>query len=219
VGRPLCCTARRCIAVGMPVTRHSLHRSGREALPHPAPTWGLTANGSWGTAGAPANGLPYMRQRLGHARPALRPVRVTCRLFPLVTALPSPRSAARRGALFAGFCGVESEEVGQCPSLCPLAQTARAVFPPAAFLGCAFLASALHQPRHARSPAYAAKRRAQSACRRPAPPGMAPSLGPTRLEALDKPPVKPRAEPAHSRLALDGPPTPHARLAPVDPRL
>src|SRR5215510_12727991 len=46
-----------------------------------------------------------MRQRLGHAHPALRPVRVTCRLFPLVTALPSTRSAAHRGALFAGFCG------------------------------------------------------------------------------------------------------------------
>ena len=55
-----------------------------------------------------------MRQRLGHARPALRPVRVTCRMFPLVTALPSTRSAAHRGALFAGFFGVESEEVGQC---------------------------------------------------------------------------------------------------------
>jgi hypothetical protein len=50
-------------------------------------------------------GLPYMRQRLGHARPALRPVRVTCRMFPLVTALPSTRSAAHRGALFAGFFG------------------------------------------------------------------------------------------------------------------
>ena len=46
-----------------------------------------------------------MRQRLGHARPALRPVRVTCRMFPLVTALPSTRSAAHRGALFAGFFG------------------------------------------------------------------------------------------------------------------
>jgi hypothetical protein len=46
-----------------------------------------------------------MRQRLGHARPALRPVRVTCRMFPLVTALPSTHSAARRGTLFAGFFG------------------------------------------------------------------------------------------------------------------
>jgi hypothetical protein len=50
-------------------------------------------------------GWPYRRQRLGHARPALRPVRVTCRLFPLVTALPSTRSAALPGALFAGFFG------------------------------------------------------------------------------------------------------------------
>ena len=32
------------IAVGMPVTRHPLHRSGREALPHPAPTLGMTAS-------------------------------------------------------------------------------------------------------------------------------------------------------------------------------
>jgi len=28
----------------MPVTRHPLHRSGREALPHPAPTSGVTAS-------------------------------------------------------------------------------------------------------------------------------------------------------------------------------
>jgi hypothetical protein len=96
---------RRSIAVGMPVTRHPLHRSGREALPHPAPTLGMTANVPWATEGVPTTGLPYTRQRLGHARPALRPVRVTCRLFPLVTALPSTHSAAHRGALFAGFFG------------------------------------------------------------------------------------------------------------------
>jgi hypothetical protein len=65
----------------------------------------VTANIPWATEGSPTTGLPYMRQRLGHARPALRPVRVTCRLFLLVTALPSTRSAARRGALFAGFFG------------------------------------------------------------------------------------------------------------------
>src|SRR5215831_11578340 len=61
-------------------------------------------------------GWPYRRRRLGHARPALRPVRVTCRLFPLVTALPSTRSAARRGALFAGFCGtlLVSDGSGPC---------------------------------------------------------------------------------------------------------
>jgi hypothetical protein len=28
------------IAVGIPVTRYPLHRSGREVLPHPAPTLG-----------------------------------------------------------------------------------------------------------------------------------------------------------------------------------
>jgi hypothetical protein len=78
---------------------------GREALPHPAPTLGLTANVPWTTAGGPTTSWPYTRQRLGHAHPALRPVRVTCRLFPLVTALPSTRSAARLGALFAGFFG------------------------------------------------------------------------------------------------------------------
>ena len=98
----------------MPVTRHPLHRSGREALPHPAPTLGMTASCMRPPGGGPTTGWPYMRQRLGHARPALRPVRVTCRMFPLVTALPSTRSAAHRGALFAGFFGVESEEVGQC---------------------------------------------------------------------------------------------------------
>jgi len=104
------------IAVGMPVTRHPLHRSGREALPHPAPTSGLTANGPWATEGVLTTTLPYTRQRLGHARPALRPVRVTCRLFPLVTALPSTRSAARVGALFAGFFGTML--VSDCSSPC-----------------------------------------------------------------------------------------------------
>src|SRR5262245_2759172 len=89
----------------MPVTRHRLHRSGREALPHPAPTLGLTANVPWATERGSTTSLPYTRQRLGHARPALRPVRVTWRLLPLVTALPSTRSAARYGALFSGFFG------------------------------------------------------------------------------------------------------------------
>ena len=37
-------------------------------------------------------------------------------------------------ALFAGFIAVESGEVERTPCLCPLAQTARAVFPQAAFL-------------------------------------------------------------------------------------
>src|SRR4030095_2386990 len=57
------------------------------------------------TAGGPTTSRPYTRQRLGHAHPALRPVRVTCGMFPLVTALPSHRSAARTGALSAGFFG------------------------------------------------------------------------------------------------------------------
>jgi hypothetical protein len=59
----------------------------------------------WTTESGPMAGWPYMRRRLGHARPALRPVRVTWRLFPLVTVLPSTHSAARPGALFAGFFG------------------------------------------------------------------------------------------------------------------
>jgi hypothetical protein len=104
------------IAVGMPVPRHPLRRSGREARPHPVPTLGLTANVPWATEGGPTPSLPSTRQRLGHARSALRPVRVTCRMFPLVTALPSTRSAARLGALFAGFCGtmLVSDGSGPC---------------------------------------------------------------------------------------------------------
>jgi hypothetical protein len=104
------------IAVGMPVTRHPLHRSGREALPHPAPTLGNDGKHAVDHRGVPTARLPYMRQRLGHARPALRPVRVTCRLFPLVTALPSTHSAAHRDALFAGFFGtmLVSDGSGPC---------------------------------------------------------------------------------------------------------
>src|SRR5262252_7295560 len=64
--------------------------------------------------------------------------------FPLVSALGSTGSAvagsaadcstAGRATLFAGFAAVESGEVERTPCLCPLAQTARAVFPQAAFL-------------------------------------------------------------------------------------
>jgi len=43
-------------------------------------------------------------------------------------------STAECAALFAGFSAVESGEVERTPCLCPLAQTARAVFPQAAFL-------------------------------------------------------------------------------------
>src|SRR5262249_4773309 len=63
--------------------------------------------------------------------------------FPLVPALGSADSAAVGTAadcsaascstLFAGFIAVESGEVELVLCLCPLAQTARAVFPQAAF--------------------------------------------------------------------------------------
>src|SRR5262249_38035637 len=69
---------------------------------------------------------------------------ILCSLaFPLVSALRSTGSAAvastadcsaEWSALFAGFTAVESGEVERTPCLCPLAQTARAVFPQAAFL-------------------------------------------------------------------------------------
>src|SRR6266545_3334925 len=54
--------------------------------------------------------------------------------LPLAPPLPSITSAAARAALFGNFGGVESGEVEHTPCLCPLAQTARAVFPQAAFL-------------------------------------------------------------------------------------
>jgi hypothetical protein len=54
--------------------------------------------------------------------------------FPLAPALRSTGSAAVGTALFVGFPAVESGEVERTPCLCPLAQTARAVFPQAAFL-------------------------------------------------------------------------------------
>ena len=54
--------------------------------------------------------------------------------FPLASALCSTGSAAGCPALFVGFPAVESGEVGLSPCLRPLAQTARAVFPQAAFL-------------------------------------------------------------------------------------
>ena len=54
--------------------------------------------------------------------------------FPSVPTLRSTSSAADCSALFAGFAAVESGEVELAPCLRPLAQTARAVFPQAAFL-------------------------------------------------------------------------------------
>src|SRR5215831_2337825 len=56
--------------------------------------------------------------------------------FPLVSALGSAADCSTAGCatLFAGFAAVESGEVERTPCLCPLAQTARAVFPQAAFL-------------------------------------------------------------------------------------
>src|SRR3954452_19433369 len=67
------------------------------------------------------------------SRPCVRSV--LCRpAFLLVPPLPSADSAAACAALFAGFAGVESGGVGLTPCLRPLAQTARAVFPQAAFL-------------------------------------------------------------------------------------
>ena len=54
--------------------------------------------------------------------------------FPSAPALRSTGSADGCPSLFAGFAAVESEEVGLLPFLRPLAQTARAVFPQAAFL-------------------------------------------------------------------------------------
>ena len=55
-------------------------------------------------------------------------------VFPVVPALGSTPSATGGPALFGSFPAVESEEVGLSPFLRPLAQTARAVFPQAAFL-------------------------------------------------------------------------------------
>ena len=45
------------------------------------------------TTGVARRVLAVHASTLEHARPALRPVRVTCHMFPLVTALPSTRSA------------------------------------------------------------------------------------------------------------------------------
>jgi hypothetical protein len=52
--------------------------------------------------------------------------------WPPPLAPPAPRAGCP--ALFVGFPAVESGEVGLAPSLRPLTQTARAVFPQAAFL-------------------------------------------------------------------------------------
>src|SRR5215471_16135168 len=54
--------------------------------------------------------------------------------FPLAPALGSTASATGSPALFGGFTAVESGEVELSPCLRPLAQTARAVVPQAAFL-------------------------------------------------------------------------------------
>ena len=51
-----------------------------------------------------------------------------------IVAVDASVSVTSNSSQFAGVTGVESEEVGLSPFLRPLAQTARAVFPQAAFL-------------------------------------------------------------------------------------
>src|SRR5215470_9323818 len=51
------------------------------------------------------NRLPYTTQRLGHARPALRPVRVVWRPIPLGHRPSLPLLRRPSGALFARFFG------------------------------------------------------------------------------------------------------------------
>jgi len=71
----------------MLIAEHPLHRSGRAALPHPAPALGdeRQALGGPGMALLPVSHccLTYPLERAGHALPALRPVHVALGRVPL----------------------------------------------------------------------------------------------------------------------------------------
>ncbi len=101
------------VAVGTPVARRPPHRSGRAALPHPAPTLGDDAEASaWRTR----DSAPCAPARLC-VRSALR-----WREFPLAGPLPSTASAAGRPALFGGFPGTMGPSDFPRPSItgfCP----------------------------------------------------------------------------------------------------
>src|SRR2546428_5436355 len=67
------------VAVGTPVARRPPHRSGRAALPHPAPTLGDDAEPREKIPG----GLTYLLERAGRACPARCPERVALVQVPL----------------------------------------------------------------------------------------------------------------------------------------
>src|SRR5436309_461137 len=67
-----CCRVRDYVAVGTPVARRPPHRTGRAALPHPAPTLGDDAEPREKIPG----GLTYLLERALRTCPALCPERV-----------------------------------------------------------------------------------------------------------------------------------------------
>src|SRR6266571_2505666 len=73
----------RLIAVGMPVTRHPCTDPDVRHYPIRLLPWVRDGKLHWTTESNPTAGWPYMRLRLRHARPALRPVRVTWPPVPL----------------------------------------------------------------------------------------------------------------------------------------
>jgi hypothetical protein len=101
------------------------------------------------------------------------------------------------------------------PCLRPLDQTARAVFPQAAFLRCSSLESSGDETGNEVGQSHETELRNQSAGWIPAPHRLPPALGQERVEAVLEPPVQPVKEPSHIRLALEvSPPTDDG----IDPR-
>jgi len=102
------------------------------------------------------------------------------------------------------------------PCLRPLNQTARAVFPQAAFLCCSTLESSRDKTGNELGQSHQTELPDQPPGWLPAPPPMAPALRQTRLEAVLDPAVEPMEEPPHIRLAREGPPPPYDGIDPLD---
>src|SRR5262249_33570533 len=112
-------------------------------------------------------------------------------------------------------CRVEGGWAWQ-PSHRPLDQTARAVFPPAAFLRCSTPEASGDKTGDQVRQSHQAKLSNQPTGRISAPHRVPPAFGQERIEAVFNPPIQPVEEPPHIRLAIEVPPSANHGIDPLD---
>src|SRR5215831_7014253 len=112
---------------------------------------------------------------------------------------PSPCPGDYPGAF---GCRVGGGRAGM-PCLRPLAQTARAVFPQAAFLRCSSLEASMDETGNEMGQSPQAMLPDQPPGGVPAPHPIAPAFRQKRMDAVLDPAVEPMEEPSHIRLAIE----------------